>query len=118
MSQGKAAFSDETRTLILERCNGRCEICGGAAEHGQFHHRSPRRMGGTKRESLGKASNAMYLHYQCHERVERDRTKARESGWIMYDIDAPTDIPVLLWDGWCLLSDDGSVIPCPPEPER
>lgn len=66
-------------------------------------------MGGTRRESLGKASNAMYLHQACHERVESNRHEAYVNGWLAYADDQPHLIKVLRWDGWCFLQDDGTI---------
>jgi hypothetical protein len=85
-------------------------MCGVFTDSGQFHHRNPRRMGGTRRESLGRASNAMYLHQSCHERVESNRHEAYVNGWLLYADDASDKCKVKLWDGWHLLSDDGSLL--------
>ena len=108
-SKKKATFDPAVRELILNRCKGHCEICGLPTDFGQFHHRNPRRMGGTRRESLGAASNALYLHQQCHERVESNRHEAYVNGWLLYADDVPSQMRVKLWDGWYLLSDDGSL---------
>jgi len=105
----KAAFDPGVRELIIERCQGHCEICGLFTDSGQFHHRNPRRMGGTRRESLGRASNALYLHQSCHERVESNRHEAYVNGWLAYADDQPEMIRVLRWDGWCFLQDDGTI---------
>ena len=67
-------------------------------------------MGGTRRETLGLASNALYLHQQCHEKVESDRHEAYVNGWLLYAQDVPSECKAKLWDGWHLLSDDGSLI--------
>lgn len=80
-----------------------------AANYGQFHHRNPRRMGGTSRKEVGGADNALYLHPACHERVERNRSDAYESGWIVRANDTPAEIPVRLWDGWFILNVDGTL---------
>jgi hypothetical protein len=66
-------------------------------------------MGGTRRESLGLASNGLYLHRQCHEQVESNRHEAYVNGWLLYAADVPSECKVKLWDGWYLLSDDGSL---------
>jgi hypothetical protein len=108
-SKKRALFSPDVRELIIDRCKGRCELCGIHTDTGQFHHRNPRRMGGTRRESLGKASNSLYLHQGCHERVESNRHEAYVNGWLLYADDEPNEMRVKLWDGWYLLSDDGSL---------
>ena len=66
-------------------------------------------MGGTSRGSLGLASNALHLHPQCHERVESNRHEAYVNGWLLYANDVPSECKVKLWNGWYLLSDDGSL---------
>lgn len=110
-SKRKASFDIKIRTLILNRCKGYCEMCGIPTDFGQFHHRNPRRMGGTRRETLGLASNALYLHQQCHERVESDRHEAYVNGWLLYSADVPSECKVKLWDGWSFLADDGTISP-------
>jgi 5-methylcytosine-specific restriction enzyme A len=110
-SKRKAAFDPGVRELILARSGGRCEMCGMFTDSGQFHHRNPRRMGGTRREPLGRASNAMYLHQSCHERVESNRHEAYVKGWLLYADDNPEEIRVKLWDGWSFLADDGTISP-------
>lgn len=107
------AFSDYVRRVIHARARGRCEICGMKADRGHFHHRKPRRMGGTSDMTLGLASNGMYLHFSCHERVERNRIDGYRLGYLVAATDNPSDTAVRLWDGWWRLDDDGSLIPLP-----
>lgn len=108
MSKG-AAFNEKTKALVFARAKGLCELCGLPSPHPQYHHRNPRRMGGTKRESLGWASNALVLHPKCHETVERNRAQALENGWLCYSNDIPSEIPVLRRGEWVLLNDDGTI---------
>ena len=110
-SKRKASFDAGMKEVVLLRCKWRCDMCGVVTYAGQFHHRNPRRMGGTRRETLGLASNALYLHQQCHERVESNRHEAYVNGWLLYSADVPSECKVKLWDGWYLLSDDGSLQP-------
>lgn len=108
------AFSDYTKRIVFGRARGRCEICGVKVDGGHFHHRKPRRMGGTSDLTLGMASNAMYLHFKCHERVESNRMDSYKLGYLVSAIDNPTEIAVRLWDGWWRLDDDGSLVAsCP-----
>lgn len=105
-----AAFTEELRAVVLERCKNRCELCGGYISfHGHFHHRNPRRMGGTRRENLGNPENCMFLHFRCHERIERNRREAIENGWLCYSGDDPADIPVLYMGRQAWLLPDGGV---------
>lgn len=104
-----AAFSEKTKVMVTARARNCCEICGLPAPAPQYHHRNPRRMGGTSRENLGWASNALLLHPKCHENVERNRAKALENGWLCYSNDVPSEIPVLRIGEWVLLNDDGTI---------
>lgn len=111
MGSSDAAFSDTARVLIASRSDWRCDRCGLRADHGQFHHRKPRRMGGSSDPSLGLPSNGLYLHPSCHEFIERKRTAAMQLGFILTDRDDPARTPVMLWSGWALLTDDGLTVP-------
>lgn len=109
MSQPKGGFDDKTKALVRTRSKNRCEICGIQTEYGQFHHRNPRRMGGTSREEVGGPDNALYLHFTCHDRVERNRAGSYFTGYLVAANDDPSLIPVRLWDGWFLLNRDGTL---------
>ena len=101
-------FSQKVRDLIHHRAAGRCEICGMPCIGGQIHHRRPRGMGGTSRKETGTASNGLYVHLKCHANVESSRTAALENGWLVSQNSEPADVPVRLYYGRVLLSDDGS----------
>lgn len=102
-------FSQKVRDLIHHRANGRCEICGMPCIGGQIHHRRPRGMGGTTRQESGKASNGLYVHLKCHSNIESQRNVALRNGWLVPQTGEPADIPVVLYYGTVVLSDDGSV---------
>lgn len=104
-----AAFSAEVRELILRRAQFRCDRCGLRAEYAHFHHRTPRRMGGSSREDLGLPSNGLLLHGSCHAYIESKRRVAAELGFLVGYGSAPSDVPVMLWRGWALLLDDGGL---------
>lgn len=65
-------------------------------------------MGGTSRKELGGADNALYLHPNCHERVEQNRASSYVTGWLLAARDVASVVPVRMWDGWFLLHADGS----------
>lgn len=109
------AFSDEVKALILDRSQGRCELCGTRAEGSHFHHRQPRQMGGTSLHGVGGPDNGLYLHPRCHDRVESNRASAYLMGWLVAKQDDPAEVPVRLWDGWHLLNRDGSLSLVPPQ---
>lgn len=100
--------------MVLARAKNRCEICGAPTQHGQFHHRNPRRMGGTSRDEIGGADNALYLHPNCHSRVERERASSYIFGYLVAASDDPAETPVRLWDGWYTLGRDGTLSPASP----
>lgn len=50
----------------------------------------------------------------CHGIVHGWPEAAHDDGWILWDTDDPETTAVLLFDGWFLLSDDGSRTPCAP----
>lgn len=103
------AFDEQTREIIFERADGRCERCGSSGSVWQIHHRRPRGMGGTSRTDSGGAANALFLHPQCHEWVERNRSDAYDLGYLVGQQDDPCESPVRMWDGWKKLNPDGSV---------
>ena len=104
-------FDDEVKSLVRKRANDRCEACGLPGDGWHFHHRRPRGMGGSKNPSTGGAANAVLLHPACHERIERNRTKAIQDGWLVPQHLEPRLAPLKRHDGWHLLGDDGSLKP-------
>lgn len=102
-------FSEITKALVLERAQGKCELCGLRASSYQLHHRRPRGMGGSKRTETGAAANALLLHPKCHTWVERNRKEAMNYGFLVSQWDEPKDIPVYRARQWVLLSDNGAL---------
>lgn len=76
-------------------------------EHPQIHHRKPRGMGGTKNPESRSASNGLYVHFKCHEKIERNRADAYETGFLVHQYEDPKEVPVRRIDDWVLLDDDG-----------
>lgn len=103
----KVKFSDKAKALVKERAQGNCELCGLQASEPQYHHRRPRGMGGTRRKESGDPANALYLHFKCHERVERNRLEALHNGWLIRQSDEPTLVPVFRRGEWVILHPDG-----------
>jgi len=105
-----SAFTLEVKELILKRAGFMCDRCGMPAhDSGHFHHRNPRRMGGSDNAGLGLPSNGLLLHPRCHDYVEKHRKVAAGLGFILGADKNPTEWPVYLWSGWCYLNDDGSL---------
>lgn len=108
---GAADFTLEVKEQILHRSRFFCDRCGMRAEHGQFHHRAPRRAGGTSLEYLGLPSNGLLLHPSCHDFVESKRKISAQLGFLVGYGTRPADAPIMLWSGWHLLNDDGTATP-------
>lgn len=113
MAKPTGGFTPDVRNLILTRTQSKCDLCGIFTDSGQFHHRRPRGMGGSKRGDTGGPENALYLHQGCHEKVERDRKKSYINGWLVPQVHSPAAVAVKLWNGWHQLNPDGSVTNVP-----
>lgn len=112
-------FSTRIREQIKNRAHGTCEVCGFTISYNaQIHHRKPRGMGGTKSEQSGSMSNGLFVHPKCHAQIESDRNKAMSMGFLMYQGDDPSNVPVKLWYGWHYLNNDGSVTQYQKEVDR
>ena len=98
------AFTPDTKGLIWLRQQGRCALDGLHTDTGHFHHRKPRRMGGGRDPRLGEPANGLFLHTACHDRIESNRVEALRNGWLLYAVQHPEDVPVLMWNGWFLLT--------------
>ncbi len=109
-----------TRDIVVTRAAGCCERCGRYAEGGSVHHRSARRMGGSKDPSKNDPSNLLLLCGSgttgCHGEVETKAAQHYDDGYLVHSWDDPHLIPVpheFLGRVW--LSDDGSYLLDPPE---
>lgn len=103
-------FTEKTKELIRDRSKGQCELCGAPAVWPmQIHHRKPRGMGGTKNPASRSPANGLYLHFRCHERIERNREEGLGYGWLVRQSGESEQEPVLLHYGWVLLNSDGTV---------
>lgn len=106
-------FSPQVRALIAERSSGLCEIrwCCDGDRATQIHHRRPRGMGGSRRESTNLASNGLHACTECHAFAESHRALALECGWLVpQSEECPETVPVLVNRRRSLLEDDGTVV--------
>lgn len=118
MSRRDTGFSPATRELIHARSAGLCEIrwCCDGVMMDQIHHRRPRGMGGSRRESTNLASNGIAACVDCHAFAESNRALALECGWLIPQAeDCPETVPVLINRRRALLEDDGTVVHIPNE---
>lgn len=108
-----SAFSDVVRARVMARSGGFCEarIPGCWDEASQLHHRRPRGAGGSRDPRTGQASNGYALCLPCHNHIERNRTEARDRGWIVRQSADPRQVPVFRYGRWVLLDDEGGVAP-------
>lgn len=79
-----AEFPPEVRGAVLERCQARCELCEKLTPFGAFHHRLPRKMGGTRR-SIGTVKNCLYVCTDCHDYIHANPSEAYLKGWLLRD---------------------------------
>lgn len=107
---GGSEFSKETRVSVLVRSSRLCEFCGGFTDRGQFHHRKPRGMGGSRDETLSSPANCLYLHGKCHRWIETNREKSYERGFLVRRHLDPTLVAVRLWFGVRFLSPSGAYV--------
>lgn len=97
--------SRETLAALAQRCGGRCELCGQAAEH--THHRRPRGIGSSRDPQINACSNLLRLCASCHRYVEEHRAEALLSGWLVSRYTDPASAPVLIDRGsrWVYLGE-------------
>jgi hypothetical protein len=67
-------------------------------------------MGGTKRSESGLPGNCLVVHPSCHAMIESNRQRALDNGWLVSQWRDPQTVPVKLWSGWAVITDDGSVL--------
>ena len=109
--------SQRVREIVKARDNNRCVVCGKYGEN-QFHHRQPRKMGGTRRPGINLPSNLLTLCVICHQYAEAHRTTSYRLGLLVREPSIPSGVPVLLLaHGWVLLDDDGLFVPTTPPTE-
>jgi len=68
--QMNRTWANESRPYVLERANGRCEICGSFAPHIlESHHIKPH-----SRDGAGSLANLIALCPNCHAVIEKLRS--------------------------------------------
>jgi HNH endonuclease len=101
-------FPPQVRAIIRERADNYCEYCG--LNRGvEIHHRRPRGMGGTVRESTNVASNGLLLCSECHRWAESKRTEALLMGVLLLQIQNPLKSAVKYRGRYIYLDDLGNL---------
>jgi hypothetical protein len=109
-------FSQPVRELVMLRCGARCERCGqflfGVSS--SIHHRRRRGMGGVsgaRADVSNSPANALVLCGSattgCHGWAEANPTRAHDEGIVLRQDENPAAMPVELYVGRVLLTDDG-----------
>ena len=90
--------SKAVRAEVAARAGYRCERCRGPlGAWSAYHHRLPRRMGGTRHPGINDPVNISLLCCDCHDWTEREPLGAHETGWLVHaGVDPDTVIPVPL----------------------
>jgi hypothetical protein len=119
MVRATRAVQDAARRIVKQRDDSHCQMCGKPLWTGQgsVHHRLNKGRGGSA--LLERPSILITVCgdgvFGDHGRVTRNPTWAESIGWLLPrnnpDI-RPEEEPILLWDGWFLLDDDGNRTPC------
>jgi hypothetical protein len=102
---------------VRARSEGLCERCGtGDSLRWSFHHRKPRRMGGTRDLFSNSPANIVLLCGSgtegCHGLIESRREESKENGLLLYANDDPLEVPVNLRYGLVFLDDGGGLQLC------
>ena len=112
-----------TRSLVLDRAQGGCELCGVQLHDGitwlrsnSVHHRRPRGMGGSSLAAINSPANLLLLCGDgtnpmagCHGRIESNRTAAYDAGWLVHFAADPAEVLVTVFgDVQVHLTHDGT----------
>lgn len=103
----------QTRALVAARAQWRCERCDlPCPTGGQWHHRRPRAMGGSRRVDTNSAANLIFLCPACHLGwVEMQRSEALLAGFLLNQHQDPASEPACLRGRWVYLTPEGTKVP-------
>lgn len=92
----RTGFPPHVVQLIEARSGLHCEVMarGCTLTATTIHHRRPRGAGGTRRADTNTPSNGLAVCGPCHTTIERQRSWARDNGFLVAQHDSPADIPV------------------------
>ena len=119
MPKATRAVQEAARRIVRQRDGDTCQMCGIdlVGKVRSVHHRLNKGRGGSA--LLERASILITVCgdgvFGDHGRVTRNPKWAESIRWLLPrnnpDID-PTQEPILLFDGWFLLDDEGNRTPC------
>lgn len=109
MTRRNTGATQAVRDLVHGRDRD-CIICGESFQL-QIHHRRPRGAGGTRRPETNLPGNLVLVCSDHHSWLESHRDTARQSGYLVPQNAAPTDVPIIWRGQWVLLDDEGGVTP-------
>lgn len=122
MPKATRAVEEAARRLVRQRDGHQCQMCGRSIVDfpSSIHHRINRGVGGSAK--LERASLLIRIcgtgTTYCHGFVTEHARKGDSCmGWVLPKLNAdinPELEPILLFDGWHYLIDDGSRTPCTP----
>ena len=111
----KTGPSKAVQDLVHARSGGLCERCGDSGGE-QIHHRRPRGMGGTRRESTNLPSALLDLCQPCHAWVEttgRSNGESYRKGFLVRQAQDPAAVPVHYREGAAVyLGESGALSSC------
>jgi hypothetical protein len=104
------------RIALALRSEGKCEIGGPGCTvvATDLAHRKKVGVGGRKgaaARSHHVLSNALHACRPCHALGHAEPAAAYAAGWMLREHQDPNSAPVFRRGQWCLLGDDGSVVP-------
>lgn len=109
MTRRSTGPTTATRDLVFARDRA-CIVCEDTFQL-QIHHRRPRGMGGTRRESTNSPAALVLVCSTHHAWLESHRDLARQRGYLVPQHAEPADVPILHRGVWSWLCDDGTVVP-------
>ena len=93
---------EEAKKLAVARDGGKCLYCLGEAD--DVHHRSPKKMGGTKDEYIAFGlANLVSLCRSHHDWVHSNPAQAYKLGFLVHSWEDPAEVPIVLKPGSVLV---------------
>lgn len=100
----------DVKPIVWTRDQGLCCSCWERAD--EYHHRQPRGMGGSSRNTTIHSPAAILSFCRaCHARAESERAWAEVNGYLVRrGVADPAEVPVQYRSRWALLDHDGGLL--------